>query len=217
MTQTDFEDFKRLMAGVHDFYGKDLSPFALDVWWNALKNYELPVIGQALSLHCQNPDNGQFCPKPADVVRMVGGTTRDAALMAWNKVQEGVSKAGTYSSVCFDDPIINRCLLDMGGWPAQCCKTTDELPFVERNFCDRYRAYKIHGNAPGHPAYLVGLNEAQNAQKGYRSAPPMLIGSPERARLVLLGGTNVPLIPVTIADHADVIALRICDRSGEAA
>ena len=212
MRQDDFDGFKKLMRGVHDFYGKDLSSFALDVWWGALKNYELQVISQALTLHCQNPDTGQFCPKPADVVRMVGGTTKDAALMAWNKVQEGVSKAGSYSSVCFDDPIINRCLLDMGGWPDLCAKQMDELPFVERNFCDRYRAYKIRGDSPGHPPYLVGLTEAMNAQKGFQSAPPFLIGNPEQARRVLTCGANTPLIPVTLADHVEGVTLRLVNR-----
>ena len=217
MTQSDFENFRTLMQGVHDFYGKDLSAFALDVWWNAMRAYELPVISQALSMHCQNPDTGQFCPKPADVVRMVGGTTKDAALMAWNKVMEAVSKAGSYSSVCFDDPIINRCLLDMGGWPGHCSKQMDELPFVERNFCDRYRAYKIHGNAPGHPAYLVGLNESMNSQNGFQSAPPMLIGNPELARRVLTCGSNIPLIPVTVGEHVEGVTLRLVNRASDAA
>lgn len=217
MTQSDFENFRTLMRGVHDFYGKDLSAFALDVWWSALKAYDLQVISQAMTLHCQNPDTGQFCPKPADVVRMVGGTTRDAALMAWNKVMEAVSKAGSYSSVCFDDPIINRCLLDMGGWPDLCAKQMDELPFVERNFCDRYRAYRIRGAAPGHPAYLVGLNEAMNAQKGFQSAPPMLIGNPEVARRVLTCGTDIPLIPVTVGEHVEGVTLRLVNRASDAA
>ena len=217
MRTEDFEGFKTLMQGVHDFYGKDLSGFALDVWWGALKSYELQVIGHALSLHCQNPDTGQFCPKPADVVRMVGGTTKDAAIMAWNKVMEAVSRAGGYSSVCFDDPIINRCLLDMGGWPDLCAKQMDELPFIERNFCDRYRAYKIRGDKPGHPAYLVGLHEAMNSQKGFQSAPPMLIGNPEIARKVLTCGTDAPLIPVTIGDHVEGVTLRLVNRNSDAA
>lgn len=201
MKTQDFEDFKTLLQGVYDFYGKDLSRFSLDIWWNAMRTYEMPVISRAFSMHCTNPDTGQFCPKPADVVRMVGGTTRDAALMGWNKVQEAVSRVGSYRSVCFDDPIINRILVDMGGWPGICVKQMDELPFVERNFCDRYRAYKTHGGAPGHTPYLVGLAEAQNAQGGFRSEPPMLVGNADEARRVLEGGSKTALIPVTIGDH----------------
>lgn len=197
MNTDDFDGFRELMRGVHDFYGKDLSSFALDVWWNALKQYDIDVIRRAMSMHCTNPDTGQFCPKPADVVRMVGGTTKDAALLAWVKVQEAVSRAGSYCSVCFDDPIINRVLLDMGGWPQHCAKRGDELPFVERNFCDRYRAYKTHGNSHGHPPYLVGLSEAQNVQSGHRSSPPVLIGNAEAARRVLVEGSKSPLLQIS--------------------
>lgn len=217
MRTDDFEGFRELLQGVYDFYSKDLSRFALDVWWNALRQYDLDVIRRAMSMHCTNPDTGQFCPKPADVVRMVGGTTRDAALMAWNKVQEAVSRAGSYRSVCFDDPIINRCLLDMGGWPDMCAKPMDELPFVERNFCDRYRAYKTHGGAPGHPAYLVGLCEAVNAQKGFKSEPPMLVGDAEAAKRVMLGGSDIPLIPVTAGEHAATLLRLVSGRDRDAA
>lgn len=199
MKNSDFENFRQVMQGVHDFYGKDLSAFALDVWWQALKAYELSVISQALTLHCQNPDTGQWCPKPADVVKMVGGTTKDAAIMAWNKVMEGVSRAGRYRSVCFDDPIINRCLLEMGGWPELCAKEEKEMPFVERNFCDRYRAYRLRGENVGHPAYLVGLTESSNSQKGFCSDPPMLIGNTEAAQRVMSCGTAAPLISVVMA------------------
>lgn len=199
MKPDDFDRFRDLVAGVHGFYSREVSPFALDVWWNALRAYDLPVIAQAFSLHCVNPDTGQFCPKPADVVRMVGGTTRDAALMAWAKVGEAVSRAGAYRSVCFDDPIINRVLLELGGWPDLCRKPAAELPFIERAFCDRYRAYRLRGASVPHPPYLVGICEATNALRGYRSEPPMLIGSPAIAQAVLASGADVPLIPVTVA------------------
>lgn len=188
------------MQGVHDFYGKDVSRFALDVWWNALQQYDLDVIRRALSLHCTNPDTGQFCPKPADVVRMVGGSTKDAALMAWAKVQEAVSRVGSYQSVCFDDPIINRVISEMCGWPGLCAKTMEELPFVEKNFCERYRAYRIRGNTVEHPGYLVGISEANNAQNGFKSPPPMLVGDSESAKRVLLSGSETALIPVRIGE-----------------
>lgn len=195
MNKSDFSAFKTILQGVYDFYGKDLSPFAIDIWWKALAQYEIQTVSQAMSMHCTNPDVGQFCPKPADVVRMVGGSTRDSALMAWNKVMEGVSRCGSYRSVCFDDPIINRVLSDMGGWSEICGKDNEELPFVEKNFCERYRAYKIRGGS-NHPAYLVGRTEHENLLRGFKAEPPMLIGDPQEARKVLNGGSNVPMIPV---------------------
>lgn len=217
MRQADFDDFAGMLAVVADYCGKPLSAGVTALYWQGLQDLDIAAVRQALNAHVQNPDTGQYMPKIADIRRMLGGTTRDAALMAWNKVMEGVSRAGSYSSVCFDDPIINRCVLDMGGWPEICAKPMDELPFVERNFCDRYRAYKTHGGAPGHPAYLVGLSEALNAQKGFRSDPPRLIGDPHLANQVMLGGSSIPLIPVTVGEHVEGVALRLVNRGSDAA
>lgn len=216
MRQDDFDDFSAMLTVIADYCGKQLSPGVISLYWQGLQDLEIDAVRKALNAHVQNPDTGQYMPKIADIRRMLGGTTRDAALMAWNKVQEAVGRAGGYRSVCFDDPTINRVVHDMGGWPEICAKGMDELPFVERNFCDRYRAYKTHGGAPGHPAYLLGLCEAQNAQRGFRSEPPMLVGDLDTAKRVLLGGSNIPLIPVTLSDHAAGV-LRLVSGDMEAA
>ncbi len=212
MNQRDFADFRALLQGVHDFYGKDLTHFAMDVWWNALQQFELDTLRQAFSMHCVNPDTGQFCPRPADVVRMLGGTTKDSAIAAWNKVQAAVSAAGAYRSVCFDDQIINRVLSDMGGWPQHCQKSEDELPFVERNFCDRYRAYRTRG-LDTYPGYLIGMSEAQNALNGFRSEDPALIGNKQAALVVLRSGNTTAIIPVTLGQHSEVVAKLLNDRT----
>lgn len=206
MRKEDFDDFRMLLQGVHDFYSKDLSRFAMDIWWKAMAPYDLQVVSRALSMHCTNPDAGQFCPKPADVVRMVGGTTKDAAIMAWNKVQAAVSSVGSYRSVCFDDPIINRVLLDLGGWPAMCSKPANEIQFVEKNFCDRYRVYKTHGDT-AHPQYLVGITEADNKSRGFKSQPPMLIGNREEARRVMESGSHNPMIGVSVGSFLPALTV----------
>ena len=45
-------------------------------------------------------------PKPADIRRVLGGTTADAAALAWAKVIRAVHAVGAYSTVAFDDPFI---------------------------------------------------------------------------------------------------------------
>ena len=108
MTQDDFEKFEDLLSGVGEIYGKTLSEFALTLWWGALKDYDLTAIRNALSRYVVNPDNGQFMPKPADVVRMIGGTSTDSAMIAWTKVDKAVRQVGTWQDVVFDDPLIHR-------------------------------------------------------------------------------------------------------------
>src|SRR5438132_401555 len=122
MHLTHSENFQTLMQGVYDFYGKDLSKFALSVWWQAMRPYDFHAVTEALNRHCVNPDAGQFMPKPADVVRMMQGSTQDAALVAWSKVERAVCGVGSYQSVVFDDPLVHRVVYEMGGWIALCAK-----------------------------------------------------------------------------------------------
>lgn len=200
MLPNEFAAFRDLMKGVHDFYAKDLSEFAMSVWWESMRQYDLPAVQQAMNRHVMNPDAGQFMPKPADVVRMLGGTTADAALRAWAKVDRAVRQVGPYASVAFDDALIHRVLHDMGGWVGLGQKSEDEWPFVAREFETRYRGYAMRNERPEYPPVLIGLAEAENGTRGMRSEPPRLIGDAEKARIVLSGGTTRPLIGFTIGD-----------------
>jgi hypothetical protein len=71
MQAGDFQGFSEVLEAVLDLYGKPISGMATQVWWEALKPYELPAVRQALSRHVQDPERGQFVPKPADVIRVL--------------------------------------------------------------------------------------------------------------------------------------------------
>jgi hypothetical protein len=211
----EFEKFREGIVGVMSFYGKDVSRFALDIWWNALKQYDLAAITTAFNRHLMNPDSGQFQPKPADIVKMLQGTTQDAALSAWAKVDKAVRHIGTYRSVVFDDPIIHVVLHDMGGWMALGQKTEDEWPFVAREFENRYRGFKARNEVPEYNRVMLGLADAANEKQGYKQQPPMLVGNESRAKQVMLGGED--RVSIGFAKASDVLLKAIADKQGEAA
>lgn len=194
MNQEDFQKFHEGIEGVHTFYSKELSQFALDVWWNALKAYDLAAVIDSFNRHLMNPDTGQWLPKPADIVKMFGGRTQDRALQAWSKVDRAVRSVGNYESVAFDDPLIHRVLHEMGGWIGMGQKTEDEWPFVAKEFENRYRGYAMRSETPDYPPVLMGISEAHNSQKGLRTDRPRLIGNAQRAEQVMAGGAEVNLI-----------------------
>ena len=196
MQQDDVRAFQEVMQGVHDFYGKDCSPFALDVWWQALRSYDLEAIRDALGRHCVNPDNGQWMPKPADVVRLIEGSTVDSAMVAWTKVDRAMQSVGSYCTVVFDDPLIHAVIADMGGWPALGNKRIEEWPFVAKEFQTRYRGLKAARATPAYPPKLVGIADGNNVQRGFPEMNPVLIGDPESARKVLAGGDSRPRLMV---------------------
>jgi len=200
MTDGDFDRFSEGLAGVMDAYGKTLSDFTIRLWFDVLKPYGLEGIASAFRRHVFSPDVGMFPPKPADIVRMMGGTSGDNASRAWAKVDRAVRHVGTYRSVVFDDPLIHRVIAEMGGWTALGMKRDDEWPFVAREFENRYRGYAMRQERPDYPPFLPGIIDAENGLRGYAQDPPMLVGNAALARAVMERGTDRPLVGFSPAD-----------------
>lgn len=192
--QFDFDRFLTILTGVADYYGKALSEGVIQLYWQGLQQYDIEAVEKAFWDHTQNPDNGQFMPKIADIARAMQGRTQDQAAIAWSKVDQAVRRVGTYSDVVFDDPIIHRVVADMGGWIWFGNQKEDEWPFVAKNFENRYRGYKLRGEVPEYSPVLIGMANAYNQKEGFKSAPPVLIGAQNKAKSVMLGGTNAPLL-----------------------
>lgn len=190
MREADMEGFGQMMAAIYDLYGRQFSEYALSIWWNALKGYDLKAISEALSRYVVNADSGQFVPKPADVVRMIGGTTVDKALLAWEKVDRAVRQVGVYRDVVFDDPLIHRVLQDMGGWIRLGERKESEWPFVAKEFETRYRGYAYQGVTPPYLPVMTGLVNWKNGQAGYAPEGACLVGDAARARVCFEGGAG---------------------------
>lgn len=197
MQAEDFDVFAESLRNVHSFYGKDVTDFAMDVWWTCMKPYDLNAIRAAFGKHCVNPDNGQFPPKPADIVRFIEGSTLDAAMTAWTKIEQAIKAVGTYSTVVFDDPLIHAVLADMGGWPQLGQKSVDEWPFVGKEFQTRYRGYKAQRELPAYPRQLTGIADQTNAMRGFKLSPPAMIGDPESCQRVIAQASDKPRLTVT--------------------
>jgi hypothetical protein len=193
MTPTDKRKLLELLPDVCAFYRQDFSKFLGSVWVAAMEAYTFDEVSKAIERHTMNPDSGQFMPKPADVVRMLGGTSIDVAMGAWSKVERALRTIGQYESVVFDDPLIHRVVMDMGGWVKLCTasQTEKDLEFVAREFQTRYRGFAMRRERPEFPGRLVGFAEAQNAQEGINTQISVrAIGDPKRCWLVLSEGQD---------------------------
>lgn len=189
MLEQDRGNFYALMTGLFEMYSKKASPELLDIYFGALRGYELGDLSRAANLHALDPDAGSFMPKPADFVRHIEGSKSIRAMRAWSAVERAVRMVGQYESVTFDDPIIHAVIEDMGGWVDLCQTATEkDLEFKAREFDKRYQGYALQGGAPEYPSRLVGLIEADYSQRGLPAPKPKLIGNVDRARAVLTGG-----------------------------
>jgi hypothetical protein len=126
-------------------------------------------------------------------VKMLQGSTMDSALVAWSKFERALGAIGRYQSVIFDDAIIHRVVIEMGGWMSFGDKDMKEWPFVRNEFVNRYRGYKMRSECPDYPAVLIGITDANNGKHGFELEPPTMIGNADLARKVQAGGTDKPL------------------------
>jgi hypothetical protein len=167
--------FKQLLTGMGFLYGKSLHESVLEIYWQALAHLAFSEVKIALQKHVQNPDKGQFMPKPADVIEHLQGSTESQALKAWSMVAKAIREVGAYSSVVFADPLIHVVIRDMGGWIALCQSKIADLPFRAREFEKRYQALVLHPPADC-PHQLTGLVEQHNRLGGYTPPEPVCIG-----------------------------------------
>lgn len=189
MFDHDRGNFYALMTGLFEMYGKKGSPELLEIYFNALKQYDLSDLSRAANQHALDPDQGQFMPKPADFVRHIEGSKETRAMRAWSKVERAVREIGPYPTVAFDDPIIHAVLEDMGGWLDLCnCPKESDFVFRGREFEKRYQGYALQGGAREFPRALLGLIEADCNQRNLPPPRPQLIGDRNKAMTVLLGG-----------------------------
>lgn len=195
MSPNEYPKFLEVLAGVHDFYGKEMSDFAGQVWIEAVKTFDLEQVSKALSAHLMDADRGQFMPKPADLVRNLQGTQTDRAMIAWGMVSAAMTSVGAYSDVVFDDPIIHLCVTDIGGWVKACRTPYDEQSYLQHRFCEAYRAYARRGAPSEYPGRLIGCGSGPDdyAKRGMQPPKPKLIGDRARALQVLSGGAQARL------------------------
>lgn len=187
MKTTERAQFSELITDALGFYRQSASKFALEVWWQACERFSFEQVSKAITAHAMDPDRGQFAPKPADLIRALQGTATDRSLIAWGKVLDAIQRVGAYTSVAFDDPAIHAAVDDMGGWPTICGGKVDDLPFLQRRFCETHRAYAARPTL-GHPGVLMGLHDQTNGARGYPAGKVALIGNATMAQRVILAG-----------------------------
>lgn len=206
MKPSDRPRFTKLITDVQAFYRRDVSDFALGVWWQACQAFDIDAVTKALTQHAMEPEQGRFAPMPADIVKQLQGTRTDRSLIAWGKVLDAIQRVGAYRSVVFDDGIIHAVIEDLGGWIAVCRGEIDQLPFLQGRFTKGYQAYAQQPQLR-YPAKLLGECEINNRTRGHETQPPALVGDPAAAQAVLAGGSDGPKTQITMSAPAAPDAL----------
>lgn len=190
MQTHDKPKFETLMNATASMYGRKPSDRTqLAMYFNALNRFSFEDVQAGFNAHIQNPDNGQFFPKPADVIRYMDGGSDTQAGNAWTKVDKSIRTVGPYQNVVFDDRIIHAVIADMGGW-IQLCSTDDkEYPFTKNEFIKRYTGYRSRP-PEDYPRLLGGIAQQANDMRNLQTIEaPVVIGDMDSARLTYSGGS----------------------------
>lgn len=182
----DGQVFLELLTSIGEIYGKDLSKPSIAMWFDDLQEYSIEQIRAAFKSHRKDPKNGQFFPKPADIVKAIDGLPDEAATHAWQRVYRAIGRVGSWGSVEFDDPAIHQAIEVMGGWIKLCSMTIDEMHFKQREFEKLYMGAVKHKD-PSAAKYLVGTLEIENAKQGLPVPPRVKFVSKKQSDNRLLG------------------------------
>jgi len=196
MFKQDSLQFAELIAGIGEIYRWQFSPAAVEIYWRVLEVFRLEDVRAAIYSHIQNPDVGKFLPKPADIIMAIEGSSQNQALSAWSKTAYAMRSVGGYESIAFDDALIHVVIRSMSGWPKLCDVDDRQLPFVEKEFLERYRGYVVK-KPSSHPKYLKGLIEMRNSVCGYTYPSPILIGNVLKAKQVIATGSDAPFLEIS--------------------
>lgn len=205
MQQDEMAKFAGLMNGVAEYYGKGMSKQIISIYWRSLANDSYRDVSSAFTRHMSDPDTGQFMPKIADIRKYIDGNKESQSMGAWTKLDKAIRKIGPWQSVCFDDPIINQVVVDMGGWISLCETPTEkDLEFRMHEFNKRYKAYVLRGGVSEHPRRLTGHTEATNSRNGHKSqCDVLLLGNESNAMRVYENGSETKTL--TVSSVSDVI------------
>lgn len=183
------QKFYSLVVDVMSYYKQDTSEFTLSIFWDACKDLEFEHVAKAFNAHAKDPDKGQFAPKVADIVRLLQGTKTDRSAIAWGRVYDAMCSVGAYTDVCFDDTAIHAAVHDCGGWVKMCRVSSDELSYLQHQFCKAYQAYASRDDYE-YPRVLTGDRgpDEMFAKRGLPAPTPRLLGDAIKARRVYESG-----------------------------
>ena len=197
MLDTDKQEFRSMMMAAGEVYGKEITKPLLQMYFAALSALTIQQAQASMMTHMQNPDNGQFFPKPADLLRGVIGTSKqqaaaveDRASIAWACIDRYIRRIGSYGTLKLDDKQALATVKAMGGWRELCMCDEAKLEWKRKEFIRMYETFE-RTPLDALPASLPGLIELsehkasgraqlQSLAEGvakYRAQGPKLLGS----------------------------------------
>ena len=171
MNKENFNEFRTVLLGIGEMYDKPISKSLGELWWQLMTDISIEEFKHAVSAHMNDPDQGMFMPKPANIIKQVSGTEKQQvqnlttqAELAWQAVEGEIRRTGSYGSPRINDGLALAAIKALGGWSHICSTTTDKMTWMRKEFIASYQNYST---TPVEllPESLPGRIEIENAKK----------------------------------------------------
>lgn len=154
-------EFTALLATAMAVYGKTITTGMVDLYFSALQRYELDVVREGLNRHLQDPQAGQFAPKPADVIRQIQESHHDGR-------PEG-DEAWSMAILASDEQITTVLTEEIQGalWAARPLLEMGDKIAARKAFLDSYARLVRIAREKGKPAawhVSLGLSKSGRAE-----------------------------------------------------
>jgi len=184
MTRQDVSRFASSLTAVAALYGQELIPQVVEIYFRTLEKFTIDEVEQGISKACSTL---KFFPKPVELIDCITGGTgnlADKAMVEACRVLEAIKNIGTYTTVCFDDPITQAVIVQQfGGWAKFADMLVDSEKWFIKDFTSGYQAFARQNVR--HYGALPGISCGQNALTGReREEKPVYIGDVEKAKAV---------------------------------
>ena len=149
MLDTDKQEFRSMMMAAGEVYGREVTQPMAAIYLSALANVSIEQVQEAMMAHMQNPDSGQFFPKPADLIKQMTGTTKqqdaaieDRAAIAWACIERDIRRIGSYGTLKLEDKQALATVKAMGGWQSICQTETSKMEWKRKEFIRMYETFE---------------------------------------------------------------------------
>lgn len=149
MKNEDKRAFFDLMMAAGEVYGREVTQPMAAIYFSALAGVSIEQVQEAMMTHMQNPDSGQFFPKPADIIKQMTGTTKqqdaaieDKAAIAWACIERDIRRIGSYGTLKLEDKQALATVKAMGGWQSICQTETSKMEWKRKEFILMYETFE---------------------------------------------------------------------------
>lgn len=149
MQDQDKAIFRDMMMAAGEVYGREITKPLLQMYFSALAPVSIEQVQSAMMAHMQNPDSGQFFPKPADLIKQMTGTTKqqdaaieDKAAVAWACIERDIRRIGSYGTLKLEDKQALATVKAMGGWQSICQTETSKMEWKRKEFIRMYETFE---------------------------------------------------------------------------